>query len=158
MSPIEIYHGSNGAATRQLYEELVALGPAGALAMNLFRACKRSSRAKVYRGRGYKDAAYERKTYSMKELCKILAVHGKPLCIEWGFAEDPDQEFHNQVLYVDLPTGQVSFHTDERYADKDYPGQWDGSRDSAGRIIKYTTDLLYQPAAPCTSVQASSSQ
>jgi hypothetical protein len=43
-----IYHGSNGALTVDLYARLEALGPAGIVAMNLFRAAKASERAKVY--------------------------------------------------------------------------------------------------------------
>ena len=45
-----IYEGSNGDATRALYEHLQTLGPAGVIALNLFRAQKCSTRAKLYRG------------------------------------------------------------------------------------------------------------
>src|SRR5262245_49999554 len=63
---LSIYSGSDGAASRALYDRLEACGPAGRLARDLFRAAKASERAKVYRGgergRGsYKGMAYDRK-------------------------------------------------------------------------------------------------
>lgn len=146
-SPIEevlrVYAGSDGAATRALYGRLEALGPAGAIAMNLFRAQKNSARAKVYRGRGYRDAAYDRKGWALDNLAAILAEHGAACGIAWGWGRDPEQPVHDVVLYVDLPTGQVSFHTATRGQGPDYPGQWDGVRDaSPGRICSWCARLL----------------
>ena len=72
---ISIYQGSNGEATKALYAQLESMGPHGVIAMNLFRACKCSERAKVYRGRGYRDEAYRRKQWSMDNLCEALTKH-----------------------------------------------------------------------------------
>lgn len=45
-------------------------------------------------------------------LCKILTEHGAQLGLEWGWQNDAQQERHKWVIYVLLPTGQVSFHTE----------------------------------------------
>jgi hypothetical protein len=152
-TPGEVYYGSDGDATRELYKELDKLGPVGVVAMNLMRACKASERAKKYRGgiRGlgrYKDMAYEKKQWSMNNLCSALTCNGDSLGIRFGWKKDPDQEAkgdpHVWVLYVDLPTGQVSFHTAGRGEGPDYPGDWDHSPKSAERIIAWTSMLLLE--------------
>jgi hypothetical protein len=55
-----VYEGSNGDATRVLYARLEALGPIGAIAVNVFRAHKSSARAKVYRGGERGRGSYRR--------------------------------------------------------------------------------------------------
>lgn len=153
-----IYNGSDAAATRALYARLQALcGPAGVIAMNLFRAQKASSRAKVYRGgvRGvasFRDLAYEKKNWSLQNLCAALAEHGAGLGIRWGWREDPAQSFHAWVLYVELPTGQVSFHAATRGAGPDYPRDWDGCKLSAERIIAWVETVL----SSCTTASTES--
>src|SRR4051812_42613342 len=113
MTALDTYAGSDGKATRELYARLAAMGPAGVIAMNLFRACKCSERAKVYRGGCYRREAYGRKEWSLKNLCNALVNAGDALGIMWGWKLDPEQEFHKWVLYVEIPTGQVSFHAAE---------------------------------------------
>ena len=142
-----IYDGSNGYQTRALYAHLETLGPAGLVALNLFRAQKCSARAKRYRGglRGlgsFKDAAYSRKEWSIQNLCRILSEHAAALGIGWGWGRDPAQPVHCWVLYCDLPTGQVSFHAAKRGGGPDYPGRWDGQHASATRIIGWCRELL----------------
>lgn len=126
-----IYEGSDGEATKALYAQLEQCGPIGIVALNLFRACKNSGRAKVYRGgqrgRGsFKGMAYDRKQWAMDNLADVLSENAEALGIRWGWGLDPKQEFHRDVLYVDLPNGQVSFHTAGRGDGPDYPGEWDG--------------------------------
>ena len=142
MNVHEIYQGSNGEATRALYAQLETLGPAGVIGLNLFRAQKCSARAKGYRRNMHKREAYARKQWSMENLCTALAAHAEALGIIWGWKEDPAQEFHCWVLYVVLPTGQVSFHSASPIGDQRFTGDWDGSRDSAGRVLTYTASLL----------------
>jgi hypothetical protein len=143
MTPHEIYHGSDGEATKALYRELEANhGPAGAVATNLFRAQKSSSRAKVYRGRNYKGLSYEKKNWSMDNLCRILGEHAASLGITWGWKIDPAQEYHNWVLYVDTPVGQASFHAASRGKGPDYGGEWDRSSKSEAVVIRYVDLLL----------------
>lgn len=145
---VRVYEGSDGDATKALYARLEALGPVGIVAVNLFRANKSSSRAKVYRGgvRGqgsYRGMAYDRKQWAMENLCRVLGEHAAQLSITWGWGVDPKQEFHRHVLYVDLPTGQVSFHTAARGDGPNYPGVWDGiGGASADRILRWIARLM----------------
>lgn len=150
---LSTYSGSNGDQTKALYAALCERGAAGVVAMNLFRACKCSARAKVYKGgiRGqgsYKSMAYDRKQWSIDNLAKALTDFGANLRITWGWAEDPAQPVHRFILYVDLPDGQVSFHTASRSAGPDYPGKWDGVRGEAPvRISKFCASLLERQSA-----------
>jgi len=58
----------------------------------------------------------------------LLDEHGADLgIITWGWGVDGKQEYHRDVLYVDLPTGQVSFHQSGRGKGPDYLGEWDGN-------------------------------
>lgn len=143
-----IYEGSDGEATRALYVRLTEMGPAGVVALNLFRAQKCSARAKVYRGGNrhgsYKGQAYGRKEYSLRELCAALEQHGADLQIAWGWKEDPAQEFHRWVLYVELPSGQVSFHAATAIGQRRFAGEWDRSHNSASRIVCHVASLLGQ--------------
>ncbi len=140
-----VYNGSSGDATKALYQQLEQLGGRGVVAMNLFRAQKCSERAKMYRRRSHKDAAYGRKDWSIGNLCDALMEHGQADQLLWGWGEDPQQAFHRHVLYVDLPTGQVSFHSGARQRGPDYPGVWDGQRGvSPGRIVQWVARVLSQ--------------
>ena len=141
-----VYDGSDAERTKALYRELEELGPVGTIAVNLFRAQKASSRAKLYRGRGFKGAAYDKKQWSMSNLCDALHAHAGS--IRWGWGIDHLQVLHRNVLYIDLPTGQVSFHSEWRSRGPDYPGEWDGCRDaSADRIVRWVAQLLDGVAA-----------
>ncbi|EQB31971.1 hypothetical protein [Sphingobium ummariense] len=142
------YGGSDGKRTLALFEELQARGPIGIVALNLFRACKNSERAKTYRGgirgRGsYRSMAYDRKGWAIDNLCSVLAEHAEALEIAWGWGVDCDTTGFNQVLYVEIATGQVSFHSPRRGAGPDYAGEWDGVRGQAStRICCFVADIL----------------
>lgn len=143
-----IYAGSNGDATKALYQQLQLAGPRGLVAIDLFRACKASERAKVYRGgqrgRGsFRRMAYEKKSWAIDNLAANLIDRADDLGIAWGWDIDPAQEFHRDVLYIDLPTGQVSFHTHPRGKGPDYPGAWDRARGQASmRICQFCAQTL----------------
>ncbi len=148
-----IYHGSDGEATKLLYSQLSALGPLGVVAMNLFRACKCSERAKVYRGgiRGqgsYRRMAYDRKQWSIGNLCTTLAEHAAGLGIVWGWKEDPATINYPWVLYLDLPTGQVSFHSQFRGTGPNYPCDWDGQRGASPQRVIDFCRRLWDPESP----------
>lgn len=137
---LSIFQGSDARATIALYDELMTLGPAGHVAIELFRAQKASSRAKVYRGGGFKGKAYDKKEWAMNNLAHALAEYGE---LRWGWKQDPAQQFHNWVLYVDLPNGQVSFHAADRGTGPDYPGEWDGIKNmSPTRVCRFVADLF----------------
>ncbi len=55
-----------------------------------------------------------------------LGTRACALGIVWGWGFDPDQPVHRLVVYIDLPSGQVSFHAAERGPGPDYPASWDG--------------------------------
>lgn len=148
-----VYSASDGEATRRLYARLEQLGPKGAIAVNLFRACKCSERAKLYRkGPGHKTAAYERKDWSIKNLAGILEAHGANLGIAFGWGVDEAMKIsgdpHHHVIYVEIPGhGQVSFHNGMRYGGPDYAGKWDGARKTAPeRICRWIAELFAEAA------------
>lgn len=141
------YEGSDGDVTKRLYEMLRDRGPIGVVAINVFRACKSSARAKVYRGgvRGkgsYRGMAYERKAWSIDNLARELTAN--PLGFRWGWGHDPASVGFEHVLYVELPrAGQISLHGAVRGVGPDYPGRWDGIRGVQGkRISKWIADVM----------------
>lgn len=116
--------------------------------MNLFRAQKCSRRAKKYGpysgigDKSYRQMAYDRKAFSLKELTEALEAHGTHLGITYGWGRDEGQTYNKWVLYVDLPdSGQCSFHSPERYKGPDYPGKWDGLRMSEERILRFCQEV-----------------
>ena len=151
--PREIYEGSDGVATRNFYEEMNSKSIHGELATALFRAQKRSSSAKKYRGRRYTEAAYSVKNWSLGEICRILTLIDKhtfdpPTPYTWGWKLDPDTPGYQWVLYVDLPQGQVSFHSLDRLKGPDYLGDWDGKRLSEERIIAFCDSIIGTTTEP----------
>ena len=155
---LEIMVGSDGEATREFYKILEDAGPLGRVAVNLFRAQKTSGRAKMYRGRRFKRAAYDTKSWSLANLCEILEKHGAEVGFRYGWKQDTTVVFGEDpswVLYVDLPTGQVSFHSPTRGKGPEYAGEWDGVPGvSGGRIVGFVQSVYErkvpdrQPIAP----------
>lgn len=151
MKAIDVYRGSDGEATKAYYRLLLEHGAMGMVAVNLFRAQKCSARAKVYRGgvagRGsYRGMAYDRKQWSMEQLCDALRMDGDALGIHHGWKQDAGTLFGDEqswVLYVDLPQGQVSFHSPTRGSGPDYPGEFDGQRGmSELRILQFCDAVM----------------
>lgn len=140
-----VYAGNNGAATISLYERLKAHGRRGEIAMNLFRACKASERAKVYRGGNghgsYKAQAYQKKAWSLAQLCD--ALNASPVDgVAFGWGLDRAAVGFEHVLYVDIPTGQVSFHSPMRGVGPDYPREWDGIKQQGPtRICRWIAEI-----------------
>lgn len=145
MRAIEVFAGSDAEATKAYYATLLKRGPAGQVAVNLMRAQKCSSRAKLYRGgiRGvgsFRSMAYDTKNWAMANLCQVLEKHGQKLKITFGWKRDPLVVFGQHpswVLYIDLPQGQVSFHSPNRLSDHDYRGEWDKEHRSGERILVF---------------------
>jgi hypothetical protein len=82
----------------------------------------------------------------MNNLCSVLSEHAQSLAIRWGWKQDPMQPYHSWVLYVDISTGQVSFHTTSRGAGPDYEWEWDNVKEATpGRIISWIDQLLTIP-------------
>jgi hypothetical protein len=133
-----IFNQQNGDVTKAYYAEMNARGLPGQLAVALFRAQKRSTAAKRYKGRKFTAAAYDVKNWSLSEVCRVLttmqAFESAP---RWGWKRDPRTPGYEWVLYCDLPTGQCSFHSASRLSGPDYTGEWDGMGMSRERICRY---------------------
>ena len=145
-----IFEGSNANATRELYADLLERGVSGKIAMNTLRAMKASHRAKVYRGgnqRGrYSRLAYDKKSWCIDLLAQDLAGDGAVLNLTWGWGTDLKQPVHQDVIYIDLPTGQISFHTTHRTVGPDYPGEWDGVLGvGPSRVCRWAAKVLERP-------------
>jgi len=135
MKAYEVFHQNNGDVTKAYYAEMNTKGLAGQLAVALFRAQKRSLAAKKYRGRQYRGAAYEVKNWSLSEICRILSIPGHNY--KWGWKRDSNTPGFEQVLYVELPTGQCSFHSPDRLTGPEFEGEWSGVRNSPDVIIAF---------------------
>jgi hypothetical protein len=131
----EIFRQNVGDVTKAYYELLNSKGVDGQLGVALFRAQKRSTAAKQYRGRRFRSAAYDVKNWSLSEICRILGARVGPY--RWGWKHDPNTPGFEQVLYVELPTGQCSFHSADRLAGPDFEGEWSGVHNSTEVILSF---------------------
>lgn len=149
---IRIFAQNDGDVTKAYYARLNSLGPLGQLAVALFRAQKRSTAAKKYRGGGFRGAAYDVKNWSLSEICRILLsfdsatfVPSHGVTFSWGWQRDPNTPGFEWVLYVELPTGQASFHSAERLKGPDFNGKWDGVRGGSVTSILAFCDSIDKP-------------
>lgn len=145
MKAIEVFSQNNGDVTKAYYAELNSRGPFGEIATALFRAQKRSSRAKDYKRGKFRRAAYDVKSWSISEVCRLLTDYRDTVGITFGWKQDPRVLFGEKaswVLYVDLPQGQVSFHSPDRGNGPDYKGNWCGEHRSAERIIMFCDSIM----------------
>ena len=118
------------------------------IALNLFRAQKASERAKDY-SRRFKGPAYEKKVWSISLLLISLCQTAHTTGIVYGWKLDPNPPpFFPWVLYIDLPTGQASFHAAARTMGPDYLGGWDNGDTSANRIVRFVEQVLGEESAP----------
>lgn len=140
-----VFARRDGGATMDHCIELALRGAIGSVAVAMYQAQYTSSRAKSYRRRG-RNESYDRKNVTLVRAPGILEA-GQ---IVYGWKTDPNQEYHNQVLYVDLPTGQVSFHSATRGYGPDYQGDWDGLQESQSRIFEFCDQVLDMPANSIT--------
>lgn len=132
----DAFYGSDSNKTKKLMRELERRGPQGLLAASLFRAQKASTRAKDYPG-PFRDYAYADKNEHIATLCELLDQNE----YSWGWGIDRRCHFPD-VLYIDLPTGQVSFHAVERLWGDDYPGEWDMTQSSEKNVIEFAQQVL----------------
>lgn len=148
----EIFEGDDAGKTRAYYAALERRGPIGEFAANLMRAQKASTRAKKYHGGisgvgSFSDLAYQRKAECLIGLCNWLLSEPVRPALRWGWKIDPSPRDPRAswVLYIDLPHGQVSFHSVERFGGPDYPAEYDGTRASAERIIRFCDFVFMNP-------------
>lgn len=143
MTAREVFNQSNGEVTKAYYAELATRGPIGKAAVALFRAQKTSTRAKKYSPK-YRRMAYDTKSWSIDQLAEAL----EKLDMRHGWKQDPKTLFGEQpswVFYVDLPLGQVSFHSPERGKGPDYAGEWDQEHKSEQRILAFCDHVMTAP-------------
>lgn len=158
MKAKEIFEQSDGNVTKSYYALLEKLGPIGLIALNLFRAQKCSIRAKAYRKKTHIQDAYGRKQWSIDQLCDILLRYGSEVGITFGWKQDEKVILSNAtswVFYVDLPNGQVSFHSPVRGKGPEYHSDWDGRKGmSVVRVLQFcdqTTNICIQTTHSSTS-------
>jgi hypothetical protein len=154
-----VFDGSDGVRTRKFLSHLEKQGHEGRIAAALFRSQKASSKATHYSGgiersngefHSFRTLSYDKKCRSLEKLCSLLLVDSAG--IAWGWGRDDETPHAPHVLYLDLSTGQVRFHSKERHAGPDYPGQSDGERAAEVRIIdfcdQFTEGLVLPPERP----------
>lgn len=82
-------------------------------------------------------------TYRIKDLI-VADILGKAKQAGWTYGVKPDKKalFADQVLYIDTPRGQVSFHLMPNAARgiPTYPGEWSGKRNTDQILMR-----LYSP-------------
>jgi len=94
---------------------------------------------------------YREKEWALGRACQLLGQTD----LTWGWGRDLDCPGVTWVLYVDLPTGQVSFHCPSRGDGPDYPGEWDGVEGvSAQRIDEAIDQVLASTQAASAPVAA----
>jgi hypothetical protein len=136
----DVFAQNNGNTTKAYYGELAKCGHAGELAVALFRAQKRSSAAKKYRGSRFRSDAYDVKNWSMSEITRLLQKDNLGMAWGWGYDENTPNFEH--VLYVELPSGQCSFHSAERLNGPAYARGWDGFHMSKEHILRFCDAVM----------------
>lgn len=145
MKAQEVFDQSDAAVTTKYYCELMKRGLMGQVAFGLFRAIKRSSRAKGYRRRRHTQNAYDAKSEALEYLDRACDswVPGD----KWGWKRDNATPGFSWVLYVDLAGGQVSFHARNPASGHRYHGEWDQKRESQPRIMAFCDYVMTFPVA-----------
>lgn len=143
MNANKAFETSDPKETVAFYEALIRRGTVGQVAFGLFRAQKRSSRAKGYRSGRFRSKSYDSKNEALRYLNAALQGESS---LSWGWGLDNMQDMHCHVLYVDLPFGQVSFHSASNHGGPEYRGVWDGMRGVAEeRVAAFCDAVLEMP-------------
>lgn len=142
MQAIQAFEAKNASQTVAYQNELLNRGDLGQIAFGLFRAQKRSTRAKTYR-RSMRQESYAAKSEALKYLDAGLHQWAEDHGIEWGWRGDPSQTYHNQVLYVQLPGhGQCSFHSERAFSKQRFYGDWDSTRPVVETVLAYCDAVM----------------
>ena len=142
---LKAFSSSDGSFVTSLTADLCRRGASGAVACTLFRAFNNSQRAKKVRRRSYgksRNERYSQKNESLTNLSSAIEAFRPDLV--WGWKKDYSTPGFEWVIYVELPTGQVSFHSRNRGNGPDYAGDWDGERATRERIAEWCGQLLQE--------------
>lgn len=151
---VDVYNSSDAELTRSYYDLLEHYGIVGRFALNLFRALKCSDRAAKYTDLGHRTKTLGRKRYSIESLVAILNEHATALGITWGWrTEHHDPKYVSagaqaapHALYMNLPTGQVRFHSPARMTGPEYTGETNLDHyGRATRVIKFCDRITEIP-------------
>jgi hypothetical protein len=143
--------------TRWILRQLTACGPLGQVAAELVRIQKAGTQAGVYRGtaasgNSFRELALRRKREHLLKLVGLLgSMRPAP---SWGWANDPLQPQARWVLCLDLPTGQVSFHSSERFEGPDYTRRRESDVSPREHRILAFCDALLSGTLPAAAVPA----
>lgn len=110
--------------------------PANGVHLRTFRNRGRYGRANYRRSRAARSKDYQEKSRSLEAACAIASEAS----IVYGWSHVSGRV--PWVVYFDLPTGQVSFHSDKRGPGPDYNKNWDGQRDEVHRRIEEAIQQL----------------
>lgn len=147
MHAVDAFQTKIASETVAYQNELILRGELGQIAFGLFRAQKRSTKAKDYRG-SLRRSSYDGKNEALKYLDSALTLWDAELGINWGWKRDQRQEYHNQVLYVELPDhGQCSFHSATSVSKKEFDGEWDSSKPVLETVLEFC-DFVMQSEEP----------
>ena len=147
MHAVDAFKTTKADETVAYQNELILRGELGQIAFGLFRAQKRSTKAKSYRG-AMRRNSYDGKGEALQYLDAALTLWDAEFGINWGWKKDPKQEYHNQVLYVELPGhGQCSFHSSAAAGPKQFGGEWDSSKPVIETVLEFC-DFVIQSEDP----------
>ena len=142
ITAMQAFDSRDREVTTAYQNALLCRGRAGQLAFGLFRAQKRSTLAKSYRGK-YKRKSYDGKNEALKYLDAVLTKWGDAMGVDWGWKKDPHQDYHNQVLYVHLKDArQASFHGEKAISKRQFRGAWDQRGGSEANILWYCDAVM----------------
>lgn len=108
-------------------------GDAGLIAELLLRLVVATERRRPHK-LARDDIASHRRRQVIDGLCRALLVDMR---LRWGWKTDPSRVFDDQLLYVDLPTGQVHFRDSRRGPGPEYAAEWDGTNDAGRRVRRF---------------------
>jgi len=147
MKARSIFKARDSKATMEFCTELATRGIDGAVAVSLYQVQYSSSRAKKYRRDG-RQSSYARKNQVLSRVPHWL----KASSIPFGWGHDRSTIAYPWVLYVDLPTGQCSFHNQSRGPGPDYLGKWIDDKPSFDVVMDYCDAVLLQKPERCLAM------
>lgn len=133
----DVFKKRDGNATVALCVELSKRGLLGAAAVCLYQAQYSSARAKTYR-RSSRSNSYERKNIALMRMPRWLSRAD----IAYGWGYDATSINFEHVLYVELATGQCSFHSSERGDGPEFRGRWNPEVDSMTSVFRFCDQVL----------------